>query len=156
RSHLMNPSINLDTHITDMVNVIKREELSDVALVGHSCGGVADVLPGKITSLVYLDAFVPENGQSLLSLVPPSGNPLAPPASIRWHPSQPLCSAPIRKLQRTLMHALHRTRPPASPKRSSSPAASIALAGKPIYMPTFRRRRCSRRSTRRSKNKGAG
>ena len=78
RIHLMSPSINLDTHITDIVNVIKQEELSDVVLVGHSYGGmvvtgVADVVPGKITSLVYLDAFVPENGQSLLSLLPPGG-----------------------------------------------------------------------------------
>ena len=78
RSHLMNPSINLDTHITDIVNVINNEELSDVVLVGHSYGGmvvtgVFDTLSDKITSLVYLDAFVPENGQSLLNLLPPGG-----------------------------------------------------------------------------------
>ena len=76
----MNPSINLDTHITDIVNVIKYEELSDVVLVGHSYGGmvitgVADALPDKITSLVYLDAFMPENGQSLVSLIPPGAPP---------------------------------------------------------------------------------
>jgi pimeloyl-ACP methyl ester carboxylesterase len=76
RSHLMSPSINLDTHITDIVNVIKQEELSEIVLVGHSYGGmvvtgVADALSDKIRSLVYLDAFVPENGQSLLSLLPP-------------------------------------------------------------------------------------
>jgi pimeloyl-ACP methyl ester carboxylesterase len=76
RSHLLNPSINIDTHITDIVNVIKHKELSDVVLVGHSYGGmvvagVADTLPGKISSLVYLDAFVPENGQSLFGLLPP-------------------------------------------------------------------------------------
>ena len=83
RIHLMNPSINLDTHITDVVNVIKYEELSDVVLVGHSYGGmvitgVADALPNKITSLVYLDAFMPENGQSLVSLIPPGAPPPAP------------------------------------------------------------------------------
>ena len=76
----MSPRINLDTHITDIVNVIKHEELSDVVLVGHSYGGmvitgVADALPDKITSLVYLDAFVPENGQSLVSLIPPGAPP---------------------------------------------------------------------------------
>jgi pimeloyl-ACP methyl ester carboxylesterase len=76
RIHLMSPSINLDTHITDVVNVVKQEELSDVVLVGHSYGGmvvtgVADALSDKIMSLVYLDAFVPKNGQSLLSLLPP-------------------------------------------------------------------------------------
>ena len=63
RSHLMNPGINLDTHIADIVNVIKHEELSDVVLVGHSYGGmvvtgVADTLADKIRSLVYLDARV--------------------------------------------------------------------------------------------------
>jgi pimeloyl-ACP methyl ester carboxylesterase len=73
RSHLMNPSINLDTHIADIVNVIKHEELSDVVLVGHSYGGmvvtgVADALAEKIRSLVYLDAFVPESGQALVDL----------------------------------------------------------------------------------------
>jgi pimeloyl-ACP methyl ester carboxylesterase len=82
RSHLMNPTINLDTHITDIVNVIKYEELSDVVLVGHSYGGmvvtgVADKLPEKIASLVYLDAFVPENGQSLAELAPPEPKPQA-------------------------------------------------------------------------------
>src|SRR5580692_7288052 len=65
RIHLMNPSINLDTHVTDVANVIKEEGLSDVVLVGHSYGGmvvtgVADALPGKITSLVYLDALCSE------------------------------------------------------------------------------------------------
>ncbi len=40
RIHLMSPSINLDTHVTDIVNVIKHEELSDVVLVGHSYGGM--------------------------------------------------------------------------------------------------------------------
>src|ERR1700685_1291780 len=76
RSHLMSPTINLDTHVTDVVNVIKTEELSDVVLVGHSYGGmvvtgVADALSDKIRSLVYLDAFVPQNGQSLINLLPP-------------------------------------------------------------------------------------
>jgi len=96
RIHLMSPSINLDTHITDVVNVIKEEGLSDVVLVGHSYGGmvvtgVADALPDKIISLVYLYAFVPKNGEALVNFVPPGSPPptfaseytLAPlPASI--------------------------------------------------------------------------
>ena len=78
----MNPSINLDTHVTDVANVIKEEGLSDVVLVGHSYGGmvvtgVADALPGKITSLVYLDAFVPKNGDALVNFVPPGSPPPA-------------------------------------------------------------------------------
>ena len=84
RIHLMSPSINLDTHINDIANVIKHEELSDIVLVGHSYGGmvitgVADLLSDGIASLVYLDAFVPENGQSLVSLSP-TGMPAPTPA----------------------------------------------------------------------------
>ena len=122
RIHLMNPSINLDTHITDIVNVIKYEELSDVVLVGHSYGGmvitgVADALPDRITSLVYLDAFVPENGQSLVSLVPPGAPPPAAASEYTLRTCQVLRSAPIRKLRHMLMPTLRRTRPPASLKR---------------------------------------
>jgi pimeloyl-ACP methyl ester carboxylesterase len=85
RIHLMSPSINLDTHIADVVNLIKCEELSDVVLVGHSYGGmvvtgVADALPDRIRSLVYLDAFVPKNGEALVNLLPP-GQPGPQPAN---------------------------------------------------------------------------
>jgi pimeloyl-ACP methyl ester carboxylesterase len=70
RSHLMDAKINLATHITDIVNVIKWEGLKDIVLVGHSYGGVivsgvADQLHDAIGSLVFLDAFVPEEGDSL-------------------------------------------------------------------------------------------
>lgn len=77
RSHLMSRAVNLDTHIQDVVNVIRWEELSDIVLCGHSYGGqvisgVADKVPEKIRSLVYLDAFVPENGDSLTDHVDPN------------------------------------------------------------------------------------
>ena len=70
RSHLLSPQVDLGTHIQDIVNCIQWEELSDVILCGHSYGGVvirgaADRIPGRIGALVYLDAFVPETGQSL-------------------------------------------------------------------------------------------
>jgi pimeloyl-ACP methyl ester carboxylesterase len=75
RQHLVNRSIDLNTHIKDVLGVIDYEDLADIVLVGHSYGGmvvtgVADRVPEKIASLVYLDAFVPENGQSLFSLIP--------------------------------------------------------------------------------------
>jgi len=71
RSHLLTRDVNLETHILDVVNLIRWEELSDVVLCGHSYGGavitgVADRIPHHIRSLVYLDAFVPENGESLI------------------------------------------------------------------------------------------
>ena len=70
RVHLMNRTIDLDTHVEDIVNVIRCEELSDVVLCGHSYGGmvitgVAEQIAAKIRCLIYLDAFVPENGKCL-------------------------------------------------------------------------------------------
>jgi pimeloyl-ACP methyl ester carboxylesterase len=80
RIHLMSPNINLDTHVADVVNLIKYENLSDIVLVGHSYGGmvitgVADALPDRIKSLVYLDAFVPKNGEALVNFLPADAPP---------------------------------------------------------------------------------
>ena len=73
RSHLANPSIDLDTHIEDILNVIKYEDLRDIVLVGHSYGGmvatgVADRARDKVAQLIYIDAFAPGDGQSLFDL----------------------------------------------------------------------------------------
>jgi pimeloyl-ACP methyl ester carboxylesterase len=79
RSHLASPEINLSTHIQDILNVLIYEDLTDVVLVGHSysgmvIAGVADRAPERVTGLVYLDAFVPEDGQSLQDIFrPPNG-----------------------------------------------------------------------------------
>jgi pimeloyl-ACP methyl ester carboxylesterase len=67
---------NLDVHIQDVLMTIQAEELSDIILVGHSYAGmvvtgVADRIPSLIKHLVYLDAFVPENGKSLLDYEAP-------------------------------------------------------------------------------------
>lgn len=75
RSHLISPHINLETHINDVVNCIRWEELTDVILCGHSYGGcvirgAADRIADRIGALVYLDAFVPEPGQSLFDTLP--------------------------------------------------------------------------------------
>ena len=74
-SHLNSAAIDLSTHIADIVNLIKWEELSDVVLCGHSyagcvIAGVADQIPDRIKALVFLDAFVLENGESLMDIVP--------------------------------------------------------------------------------------
>jgi len=76
RSHLMSRDVDLDMHITDVVNVIKWESLENIGgivLVGHSYGGwvvsgVAEQMLPAISSIVFLDAFVPENGQKGLDL----------------------------------------------------------------------------------------
>ncbi len=72
RSHLLSPAVDLDTHIMDVANVLEWEELSDVILVGHSYGGyvitgVADRAKHRLRHVVYLDAFVPEDGESSAS-----------------------------------------------------------------------------------------
>ncbi|HWX07222.1 MAG TPA: alpha/beta hydrolase [Bradyrhizobium sp.] len=76
RAHLANPAIDLETHIADILNVIKYEDLRDIVLVGHSYGGmvatgVADRARDRIAQLIYLDAFVPKGGQSLFDLNEP-------------------------------------------------------------------------------------
>ena len=80
RSHLLDAKVDLTMHVTDIVNLIKWERLNDIVLVGHSYGGmvitgVAERTGFSISSIVYLDAFVPENGQSVLDLV--AGSPVA-------------------------------------------------------------------------------
>lgn len=69
RIHLSNEHINLTTYINDIVNVIRFEDLHDLILVGHSYGGmvisgVAEQVPDRIRKLVYLDAMVPNDGES--------------------------------------------------------------------------------------------
>jgi pimeloyl-ACP methyl ester carboxylesterase len=75
RSHLLDANVNLTTHVTDIVNVIKWERLTDFVLVGHSYGGmvitgVAEQVQQAISSIVFLDAQVPEHGQSLADITP--------------------------------------------------------------------------------------
>lgn len=76
RSHLLDRSVNLDTFIADLLNIMLWEDLQDIILVGHSFGGnaitaAADRLPERIRHLVYLDALILQNGQSPFSTVPP-------------------------------------------------------------------------------------
>ena len=73
RAHLLSPQVGIDTHIQDIVGLIEAEELNNVILVGHSYAGnlitcVADRLqqrcPSLLKSLVYLDASIPNPGDS--------------------------------------------------------------------------------------------
>ena len=74
RVHLSKSEIGLSTHIDDVVNMILYEDLHDIVLVGHSYGGlvitgVADRVPERIRELVYVDAFIPNDGESVMGLV---------------------------------------------------------------------------------------
>jgi pimeloyl-ACP methyl ester carboxylesterase len=75
RGHLAGPGVDLGTHIADVLGVLEFEDLTDVNLVGHSYGGmvatgVADRARARIRQLIYIDAFAPNDGESLLDLVP--------------------------------------------------------------------------------------
>ena len=75
RAHHASRAVNLETHIADVMGVIECEDLTDIVLVGHSYGGmvatgVADRAGPRVARLVYVDAFVPEHGQSLNDLLP--------------------------------------------------------------------------------------
>jgi pimeloyl-ACP methyl ester carboxylesterase len=76
RSHLLARGVDLTTHITDVVNLLFYEDLSEVVLVGHSYSGmvitgVAAIVPERLKLLVYLDAYIPDDGQSEIDLWPP-------------------------------------------------------------------------------------
>jgi len=78
RAHLNSPDVDMDTHIMDIVNVLEFEELKDVILVGHSYGGmvitgVAHRVPERIAHLVYVDAILPKDGESVFGLGDPEG-----------------------------------------------------------------------------------
>lgn len=77
RGHLAHPDIDLETHIADMLAVLEFEDLREAIMIGHSYGGMvatgaANRLPGRIAKLVYLDAFVPKDGECVYDLLPPA------------------------------------------------------------------------------------
>lgn len=78
REHLNSTDVDLQMHINDVVNTILYEDLHDVVLTGHSYGGmvitgVIDRIPDRIKHVVYLDAAVPDDGQSIWDLFGGSG-----------------------------------------------------------------------------------
>ncbi len=79
RIHIGGPHINLTTHIEDVKKLIEFEDLSDIVLVGHSYGGMvitglADLIPQRFKHVVFLDAFMPKDGESVMDIA--SGNDL--------------------------------------------------------------------------------
>lgn len=88
RAHLASPGVSLSTHVDDVVSTLVFEDLEAVTLVGSSSGGtvitaVADRVPKRVERTVYLDAFVPADGQSTSDLVAPD----------RWATMEQLVSA---------------------------------------------------------------
>lgn len=78
RVHLASPEIGLATHIDDVVNLIQWENLRDVVLIGHSYGGmvitgVADRIPERLRHLIYIDAILPDSGESVATMTDLAG-----------------------------------------------------------------------------------
>ena len=106
RVHLTSPQVDLTTHIADVVNAVRYEDLSGIVLLGYSYGGCVvtgalDYIGDRVSHLVYLDAFVPDDGDTLddLSgagygrrvtdlgadwLVPPMARAFEDPAEAEW------------------------------------------------------------------------
>lgn len=104
RSHLAAPDIGLNTHIDDVVNHIEWEGLREVILVGHSYGGMiitgaADRLRGRIRSLVYVDAMLPDSGESVLDIMPAAFAAMVR-ANVRDGMVQPVWNRPNEPLPR--------------------------------------------------------
>jgi pimeloyl-ACP methyl ester carboxylesterase len=75
RAHLLSPSVDLSTHIDDVVRLIDAEGLTDAVLVGHSyagmvVSGVAEKRPDALRLRVHLDAFLPTDGEAAIDLLP--------------------------------------------------------------------------------------
>ena len=99
RVHLANAEVNLETHISDVVNLILYEDLHEVVLTGHSYGGmvitgVMDRIPERIRHVIFLDAMVPDDGQSAFDLVggpPPNARIVDGMVQFPWYkPDSPL------------------------------------------------------------------
>ncbi|MCD7442623.1 alpha/beta fold hydrolase [Streptomyces lincolnensis] len=74
-AHLLSRDIGLDTHVDDIVGLIAGQDLTEVVLVGHSYAGLvissaANRVPDRVARLVYLDAMVPEDGESAADVLP--------------------------------------------------------------------------------------
>jgi pimeloyl-ACP methyl ester carboxylesterase len=74
RVHLANPQITLSTHIQDVVNQILYEDLGEIVLLGYSYGGAVvtgclEHVADRVSHLVYLGAFVPSAGESVIELI---------------------------------------------------------------------------------------
>lgn len=76
RSHILGPWVGLETHVDDVVNVIEREGLDEVVLVGHGYGGTvaaaaADRMPARVARLVLVASSVPQDARSVIDVAAP-------------------------------------------------------------------------------------
>lgn len=143
RSHLRCMGANLDTHIQDIANVIAWEDLEHVVLCGHSYGGmvvtgVADTIPDKIAALVYLDAYVPENGETIMGMMDPARQQviLKGAAAIGGHaaPSPPVEMYDVNAVDREWVRAKMTPHPLGSFVQAISLSGAHARVGRHVYV----------------------
>jgi pimeloyl-ACP methyl ester carboxylesterase len=94
RAHLVSPQVGLTTHVQDVVNAVLYEDLREVVLVGWSYGGAVvtgaiDHIGSRVRELVYVDAFVPRDGQSVASLLGRAGPPVLDLGAVWLAPPPP-------------------------------------------------------------------
>lgn len=75
RAHLLTADVGLDTHVRDLIDLVTAEDLTDIVLVGHSYAAIvvtalADAVPDRIAELVYIDTFVPRDGEAVADIMP--------------------------------------------------------------------------------------
>jgi len=95
RGHLARPDIDLETHIADILGVLAFEDLTHMSLIGHSYGGmvatgVADRARARIARLIYIDAFAPADGDSVVELLPASARAQRKPSPDGMIPPVPM------------------------------------------------------------------
>lgn len=105
RSHLLSGSIDLDTHVADIVNLFRWYDLTDVVLVVHSSGGwpataAIEALLPRLSSTIYVDAFMPENGQRAVDVSTPQNRAAMLAAVAQSQISRPPPAAAAFKIQR--------------------------------------------------------
>ena len=103
RVHLLQPGINASMHIADVLGLVRFEQLDDFVLVGHSYGGcvvsgLAEAMPNAIRSIVFLDAFIPDNGDATIDLVQPAVQQVIRDALARGETTVPVRDAAAFKV----------------------------------------------------------
>jgi pimeloyl-ACP methyl ester carboxylesterase len=94
RAHLTGPHVDLSLHVLDVANAIRYDDLRDVVLLGYSYGGMVvtgalDLVGDRVRELVYLDAFVPADGDSVSALMGAPPSPALPPLGAEWAAPSP-------------------------------------------------------------------
>ena len=165
RSHLRTLAIDLRTHIADVVNLMKWERLDRLVLVGHSYGGmiasgVAEDMGGAISSIVFLDAFYPDSGQSLadqaIKITATGSRQPRKKAKPYCRHAPPRRSTSTRRTAAGSMRCACHTRSAVLPRSSPIPVPASASQTGPTSVPPAIRTKASMRPGRKRRPTAGG